>query len=100
MRRHVDFTLRNPLPLDKSTADYVELRAMTDPDLTRRRFLGRAASLTLMSSSLLSACGGVEGTARKTPTAAPTVEHPKRALTEIHFSNWPLYIEKKVIRNF
>jgi len=73
---------------------------MTDPDLTRRRFLGRAASLTLMSSSLLSACGGVEGTAEKTPTAAPAVKHPKSALTEIEFSNWPLYIEKKVIRDF
>ena len=73
---------------------------MTDSDLTRRRFLGRAASLTLMSSSLLTACGGVEGTAKKTPTAAPAASHPKTALTEIEFSNWPLYIDKKVIRDF
>jgi spermidine/putrescine transport system substrate-binding protein len=74
---------------------------MQDPNLTRRRFIGRAGSLTLMSSSLLAACGGVEGTAEKTPTAAPAAaNHPKTPLTDIQFSNWPLYIDKKVIRDF
>jgi len=73
---------------------------MNDSNLTRRRFLGRAGSLTLMSSGLLAACGGVEGTAKKTPTAAPAAEHAKTALSRIEFSNWPLYIDKKVIRDF
>jgi spermidine/putrescine transport system substrate-binding protein len=65
----------------------------------RRQFISRAGSLAL-ASTLLSACGGVKGTADKTPTPAPTADHPKQPLSDIRFSNWPLYIDRKVIRDF
>src|SRR3954452_16355211 len=66
---------------------------------TRRQFLGRAGSLAL-ASSVVADCGGVKGTADSTRTPAPTASHPKQSLSEIHFSNWPLYIDRKVIREF
>jgi spermidine/putrescine transport system substrate-binding protein len=66
---------------------------------TRRRFIGRAGSLAL-ASSLLSGCGSVKGTADSTRTPAPTASHPKQPLGEIRFSNWPLYVDRKVIRDF
>jgi spermidine/putrescine transport system substrate-binding protein len=68
--------------------------------LTRRRFISRAGSLA-MASTFLGACGGVEGTSKKAATATPdAVSHPKVALDTIEFSNWPLYIDRKVISDF
>jgi spermidine/putrescine transport system substrate-binding protein len=68
--------------------------------MTRRRFIGRAGSLAL-ASSMFSACGGVEGTTKKAATATPdAASHPKVALDTIEFSNWPLYIDRKVIKEF
>jgi spermidine/putrescine transport system substrate-binding protein len=73
--------------------------------LSRRRFFGRAGGAGLALSGLsavLAACGGVEGTAEKqqeqpTPVAA---NHPKTTIGDWTFSNWPLYIDKKVLRSF
>jgi spermidine/putrescine transport system substrate-binding protein len=68
--------------------------------LTRRRFLGRAGSLALASS--LAGCG-IEGTlqrARENATPVATVHHPKVPIGDWTFSNWPLYIDKKVLRIF
>ena len=73
---------------------------------SRRRFIGRAGSAGLALSSLsavLAACGGVEGTAKKTPAAGSTpvaVSHPKTEITQLNFSNWPLYIDKDVLKDF
>ena len=69
--------------------------------LSRRRFLGRAGStgLALSSMSLLAACGGVEGTAKK-KAAVAAVNHPKTKIGNWTFSNWPLYIDKKVLKQF
>ena len=65
---------------------------------SRRHFLGRAGSFAL-ASALLGGCGGVKGSAA--PTRTPSaVRHPKTALDTIVYSNWPLYIDKKVIRDF
>jgi spermidine/putrescine transport system substrate-binding protein len=65
---------------------------------TRRDFMGRAGSLAL-ASSLLAGCGGVKGAA--TPIATATaVRHPKTDFTSVTYSNWPLYIDRKVIRDF
>ncbi|WP_028058190.1 ABC transporter substrate-binding protein [Candidatus Solirubrobacter pratensis] len=67
---------------------------------TRRRFLGRAGSLALASS--LAGCG-IEGTleaAKNAATPAPTVRHPKVPIGNWTFSNWPLYIDKKVLKSF
>jgi spermidine/putrescine transport system substrate-binding protein len=67
--------------------------------MSRRAFISRAGSLAF-ASTMLGACGGVEGTANK-PTATPdAVSHPRVALDRIEFSNWPLYIDRKVIKDF
>ncbi|MGH2970514.1 MAG: polyamine ABC transporter substrate-binding protein [Solirubrobacteraceae bacterium] len=73
--------------------------------LSRRRFIGRAGSTGLALtglSAVLSACTEIEGTAsRETKrTGAPAVNHPKTEIGNWTFSNWPLYIDKKVIRDF
>src|SRR3954470_2889601 len=68
---------------------------------TRRRFVGRAGSLAL-ASSLLAGCG-IEGTlerAKKAATPIPAIRHPKVAIGDWTFSNWPLYIDKKVLKTF
>jgi spermidine/putrescine transport system substrate-binding protein len=75
---------------------------VADPRTTRRVFLGRAGSLALASS--LAGCG-IEGTlerARKeaTPVAAAAIRHPKVPIGDWTFSNWPLYIDKKVLKTF
>jgi spermidine/putrescine transport system substrate-binding protein len=74
--------------------------------LSRRRFIGRAGSTGLALSglsTLLAACGSIEGTEsheKNKPAGAAAVNHPKTAIGNWTFSNWPLYIDKKVIKNF
>jgi len=70
------------------------------PPETRRRFLGRAGSLALAYS--LAGCG-IEGTlerAAKEATPVPEITHPKVPIGDWTFSNWPLYIDKKVLKTF
>jgi spermidine/putrescine transport system substrate-binding protein len=70
--------------------------------VSRRQLIKRlgAAGLTLSSAgTLLAACGGVKGTDQGGPTRS-TATHPKTAIGEIDFSNWPLYIDKKVLKQF
>src|SRR3954454_22112686 len=74
--------------------------------LSRRRFLGRAGGAAFAAtglSTLLAACGGVEGTEQKAadqkkPAAA--VNHPKETIGDWTFSNWPLYMDKKILKTF
>ncbi len=75
--------------------------------LSRRRFVGRAGSTGLALgglSTLLAACGGVEGTADQSKGEAKkkvaAVDHPKTEIGNWTFSNWPLYIDKSVIKSF
>jgi spermidine/putrescine transport system substrate-binding protein len=74
--------------------------------LSRRRFLGRAGSAGLAvtgMSTLLAACGGVKGTAdetEKTDKQPAAVSHPKTEIGDWTFSNWPLYMDKKVLKAF
>jgi spermidine/putrescine transport system substrate-binding protein len=75
--------------------------------LSRRRFLGRAGSAGLAVtglSTLLAACGGVEGTQEqaqeRNEEKAQEVSHPKTEIGEWTFSNWPLYMDKKLLREF
>ena len=73
---------------------------MADPRTTRRVFIGRAGSLALASS--LAGCG-IEGTlerARKVATPIPQIRHAKVPIGNWTFSNWPLYIDKKVLKTF
>jgi spermidine/putrescine transport system substrate-binding protein len=72
--------------------------------VSRRQLVKRlgAAGLTLSSAgALLAACGGVKGTDKGAPTTQ-TANHPKVAIKELDFSNWPLYIDKKrtVLKDF
>ncbi len=69
-------------------------------ETTRRQFLGRTGSLLLASS--LAGCG-IEGTlehAGSAATPAPSVNHPKVPIGDWTFSNWPLYIDKDVLKTF
>jgi spermidine/putrescine transport system substrate-binding protein len=73
---------------------------------SRRRFLGRSAGAALMASgfaSVLTACG-IDGTATKNfdalRAAAESVNHPKVPIGNWVFSNWPLYMDKSVLKTF
>ena len=59
-----------------------------------------AAGLTAGAAAFLAACGGVEGTAGRAPATGATVNHPKTPIGKLDFSNWPLYIDKKVNKDF
>src|SRR4051794_6607176 len=74
--------------------------------LSRRGFIGRAGTTGLALSGLsavLAACGGVKGEADKASSSKPkaaSVNHPKTTIGNWTFSNWPLYIDKKVLKPF
>jgi spermidine/putrescine transport system substrate-binding protein len=75
--------------------------------LSRRRFLGRAGGAAFAMggmSALLAACGGVEGTQEKAKGSnsdkAGAVSHPKTEIGDWTFSNWPLYMDKKLLKAF
>jgi spermidine/putrescine transport system substrate-binding protein len=79
-------------------------RLIAEDRTTRRRFVGRAGGAALATgalSSFLAACGGAEGQDEQA-AQRPEQEanHPKTPLDRIVFSNWPLYIDKAVIRDF
>src|SRR3954465_11812742 len=70
--------------------------------VSRRELVKRlgAAGLTLSSAgTLLAACGGVKGTETGGPKKTAAT-HPKVAIKDLNFSNWPLYIDKKVLKDF
>jgi spermidine/putrescine transport system substrate-binding protein len=55
------------------------------------------------AGGLLSACGSVEGTAeqgKKQAERANAVDHAKVAIGAWTFSNWPLYMDKKLLKQF
>jgi spermidine/putrescine transport system substrate-binding protein len=71
----------------------------------RRRFVGRAGSTALAASAMgafLSACGGAEGQGGEENEGErqEAVSHPKEDFDEVVVSNWTLYIDKKVLRDF
>jgi spermidine/putrescine transport system substrate-binding protein len=74
--------------------------------LSRRGFIGRAGSSGLALSGLaavLAACGGVQGEtekASKDKQDTRAVSHPKTTIGNWTFANWPLYIDKKVLKQF
>src|SRR4051812_35589061 len=70
--------------------------------VSRRQLIRRlgAAGLTLSSAgTLLAACGDVKGTDTGGPTKKAAT-HAKVAIKELNFSNWPLYIDKSVLKDF
>jgi spermidine/putrescine transport system substrate-binding protein len=69
--------------------------------LSRRRFLQRGAALTTLPA-IFAACG-IEGTGptdEETAEAARAVTHAKTQIGNWTFSNWPLYMDKKILRAF
>lgn len=83
-------------------------RFLWDPaaEMDRRRFLGRSAGAVAAVgglSAFLTACG-IAGTAERNVAelakAAASVNHPKVPIGDWTFSNWPLYIDKPVLRDF
>ena len=71
--------------------------------LSRRQVLARlgAAGLTMSSAgTLLAACGGVKGTEKNNAAKAVSANHPRTKIRELDFSNWPLYIDKSVLKDF
>src|SRR3954468_93597 len=70
--------------------------------VSRRQLIRRlgAAGLTMSSAgALLAACGDVKGTDQRGPKTT-SATHPKVAIKQLNFSNWPLYIDKSVIKDF
>jgi spermidine/putrescine transport system substrate-binding protein len=63
--------------------------------------MGAGLSLSA-ASSLLAACGGIKKEGESTGAkATPTsVKHAKTSIAALNISNWPLYIDKKTIKNF
>jgi spermidine/putrescine transport system substrate-binding protein len=80
------------------------IEMLVEGRLSRRSFVQRmgAAGLAVSgASTLLAACGGVAGTDKGGDASKVVkVDHPKTAITELDFSNWPLYIDKKVLKDF
>jgi spermidine/putrescine transport system substrate-binding protein len=74
--------------------------------MSRRRLLARGgvAGLSVTGlSAFLAACGGVKGASQSTSAAkkaAAAVNHPKVPIGTWNFANWPLYIDKKVLKSF
>jgi spermidine/putrescine transport system substrate-binding protein len=69
--------------------------------VSRRQLVKRlgAMGLTLSSAGTLLAACGQAGTDKGGPSKTSAV-HPKVAIKQLNFSNWPLYIDKKVLKDF
>ena len=69
--------------------------------LSRRRFLQRGVALTALPA-IFAACG-IEGTGpteEEAAEAAREVTHAKTQIGNWTFSNWPLYMDKKILKDF
>jgi spermidine/putrescine transport system substrate-binding protein len=81
-------------------------RFFSERRVSRRRFIGRSASMGALAAGMagaLSACG-IAGTAARNleqlQADAARTRHPRVAIGDWTFSNWPLYVDKTVIRAF
>jgi spermidine/putrescine transport system substrate-binding protein len=82
--------------------DGIVERMLDGSEHSRRQFIRHLAGAGLLvgpGSAFLAACGGVKGesSGKKASTA---VNHPKVPIGDWTFSNWPLYIDKKVLKTF
>jgi spermidine/putrescine transport system substrate-binding protein len=77
-------------------------RMLEGDEQSRRQFVKRLAGAGLSFSgaaAFLSACGGVKGESSGKKAVA-NVNHPKVPIGNWTFSNWPLYIDKSVLKSF
>ncbi|MDX6641322.1 MAG: spermidine/putrescine transport system substrate-binding protein [Solirubrobacteraceae bacterium] len=81
--------------------DRVVERMLDGHEHSRRQFVRvlAGAGLSVSSAGLLAACGGVKGESSGKKASA-SVRHPKVPIGQWTFSNWPLYIDKSVLKAF
>jgi spermidine/putrescine transport system substrate-binding protein len=92
--------------MHEGSIDEVVERMMAGHDQSRRQFLTRLGVMGVATSgagALLAGCGGVKGTqgkAAEQDKKAASVSHPKTAIGNWTWSNWPLYMDKKLLKQF
>src|SRR3954447_5302876 len=94
---------RRPMPDQDRHLDEVVARMLDGDEHSRREFVRRLAGTGLAFSgtaAFLSACGGVKGESSGKQQKATAVNHPKVPIGNWTFSNWPLYIDKSVLKSF
>jgi spermidine/putrescine transport system substrate-binding protein len=82
--------------------DGIVERMLDGSEHSRRQFIRHLAGAGLLlgpGSAFLAACGGVKGESSGKKASA-AVHHPKVAIGNWTFSNWPLYIDKSVLKSF
>jgi spermidine/putrescine transport system substrate-binding protein len=79
-------------------------RMLEGDEHSRRDFIRRLAGTGFAvtgAGAFLAACGGVKGESEgKSADLNATANHPKVAIKDWTFSNWPLYIDKSVLKDF
>src|SRR3954463_14148217 len=90
--------------MSEQDLDRLVERMLEGDAASRRAFLARLGGVGFAlsgASTFLAACGGIEGSANKANKKASTdVNHAKTAVDSLQISNWPLYIDKKVNKQF
>jgi spermidine/putrescine transport system substrate-binding protein len=92
--------------MQEESIDRIVERMMGGHEASRREFLRRLGVAGLATSgagALVAGCGGVKGTqgqAEKQNAKAATIDHPKTAIGNWTWSNWPLYMDKKLLKQF
>jgi spermidine/putrescine transport system substrate-binding protein len=90
----------------EGSIDEIVERMMAGHEQSRRQFLQRLGVMGVATSgagALVAGCGGVKGTegnAAKQDQKAATVSHPKTTIGNWTWSNWPLYMDKKLLKQF
>jgi spermidine/putrescine transport system substrate-binding protein len=82
-------------------------KAIFEDGLSRRKFIGRAGSAGLLAALAGVAAGcGIEGEGKNRASGGAVtgqplvVDHPRTKIDQLVFSNWPLYVDKSVIKAF
>src|SRR3954453_10121651 len=92
--------------MHEESIDVVVERMVAGHEQSRREFLARLGAMGVATSgagALVAGCGGVKGTtgqAQNQSEKAKTVSHPKVAIGNWTWSNWPLYMDKKLLKQF
>jgi spermidine/putrescine transport system substrate-binding protein len=82
--------------------DGIVERMLDGSEHSRRQFIRHLAAAGLLvgpGSAFLAACGGVKGEKASTQVST-TASHPQTTIGNWTFSNWPLYIDKSVLKSF
>jgi spermidine/putrescine transport system substrate-binding protein len=92
--------------MHEESIDEIVERMVAGHEQSRREFLRRLGVMGVATSGagvLVAGCGGVKGTqggAEKQEKRAATIDHPKTAIANWTWSNWPLYMDKKLLKQF